>query len=577
MTGSPSRTLRDGIAAALARDFDTAHQLLLRATTENPTDIRAWLWRAVASPVPADAVACLRRVLVFEPAHAEAPHALARLLAGQATALATGGRQAEGAVLAREAVGLAPDCDAVWISLAAVSEEPHERLDALRRARDLDPLSPQTRVLLRDALLHGGIAAASANPDASRLLFREASIVDPSDPRVWQALARMAANAAEALGALRHLFALAPDRPGIRAALKRALATAAESSTAEGAHGEALERWREAVALDQQDPALWLGLATVTQDRDEALRALAAVRIASLDDPRVAALSARWQAEPEPASAAIAFAPPPEPEPVLMTPPPSFVAESPFTAPAAFEPVTLSSPAAAFAPVEAAPAPAAINDLFAAYAPPPQPAVSSFAPTPAAEPVSSFMPAPAAAPPPPASPFMAPPVAAAPPAPSPFAPPPSPFSSPIPVAPPPASARPMGDAAGTKRTVMIVDDSPTVRKILSMTLERAGYGVLSAADGEAALESLQTSVPDLILLDISMPKLDGYEVCKRVKADARTAHVPVVMLSGKDAFFDKVKGRMAGATEYLTKPFATPAVLAAVERMFEPETDAAHG
>jgi twitching motility two-component system response regulator PilG len=81
----------------------------------------------------------------------------------------------------------------------------------------------------------------------------------------------------------------------------------------------------------------------------------------------------------------------------------------------------------------------------------------------------------------------------------------------------------------------------------------------------------------LILLDISMPKLDGYEVCKRVKADARTAHVPVVMLSGKDAFFDKVKGRMAGATEYLTKPFATPAVLAAVGRMFEPETGAVHG
>jgi twitching motility two-component system response regulator PilG len=132
-------------------------------------------------------------------------------------------------------------------------------------------------------------------------------------------------------------------------------------------------------------------------------------------------------------------------------------------------------------------------------------------------------------------------------------------------------------SASGKRTVMVVDDSPTVRKILSMTLERAGYGVLSAADGEAALEALQNSVPDLILLDISMPKLDGYEVCKRVKADARTAHVPVVMLSGKDAFFDKVKGRMAGATEYLTKPFATPAVLAAVGRMFEPETGAAHG
>ena len=68
MIGSASRTLRDGMAAALARDFDAAHQLLQRATTENPTDIRAWLWRALASPTPADAIGCLRRVLVFEPA-----------------------------------------------------------------------------------------------------------------------------------------------------------------------------------------------------------------------------------------------------------------------------------------------------------------------------------------------------------------------------------------------------------------------------------------------------------------------------------------------------------------------------
>jgi twitching motility two-component system response regulator PilG len=125
--------------------------------------------------------------------------------------------------------------------------------------------------------------------------------------------------------------------------------------------------------------------------------------------------------------------------------------------------------------------------------------------------------------------------------------------------------------------VMIVDDSPTVRKILSMTLERAGYGVLSAADGEAALLTLDDALPDLILLDISMPKLDGYEVCKRIKANARTAHVPVVMLSGKDGFFDKVKGRIAGATEYLTKPFATPAVLAVIGRQFEEATGAAHG
>ena len=111
---------------------------------------------------------------------------------------------------------------------------------------------------------------------------------------------------------------------------------------------------------------------------------------------------------------------------------------------------------------------------------------------------------------------------------------------------------------------MVVDDSPTIRKILGLTLERAGYRVVAEANGKSALERLREIVPHVILLDIAMPDLDGYEVCKRIKQDPRTSGVPVIMLSGKGAFFDKVKGHMAGATEYLTKPFETPAVLAVV-------------
>jgi twitching motility two-component system response regulator PilG len=124
---------------------------------------------------------------------------------------------------------------------------------------------------------------------------------------------------------------------------------------------------------------------------------------------------------------------------------------------------------------------------------------------------------------------------------------------------------------------MIVDDSPTIRKILGLTLERAGYKIVPEPDGESALERLTQVIPDVILLDIAMPKVDGYEVCKRIKKDSRIAHVPVVMLSGKDALFDKVKGRMAGATEYLTKPFQTAAVLAAVAQACRPATEAVHG
>ncbi len=124
---------------------------------------------------------------------------------------------------------------------------------------------------------------------------------------------------------------------------------------------------------------------------------------------------------------------------------------------------------------------------------------------------------------------------------------------------------------------MVVDDSPTIRKILGLTLERAGYRVVAEPDGESAVERLTQVLPDVILLDIAMPKLDGYEVCKRIKNDPRTAHVPVVMLSGKDALFDKVKGHMAGATEYLTKPFEPPAVLAAVSNACQPAAGAVDG
>ena len=141
----------------------------------------------------------------------------------------------------------------------------------------------------------------------------------------------------------------------------------------------------------------------------------------------------------------------------------------------------------------------------------------------------------------------------------------------------PAPPRAAVPAAASRKTVLVVDDSATIRKILTLTLEGAGYAVVAEPDGARAVERLAQLVPDLILLDITMPNLDGYEVCKRIKRDARIAHVPVVMLSGKDGFFDKVKGRMVGATEYLTKPFQAPAVLAVIARLCGAEREVAHG
>ncbi len=115
------------------------------------------------------------------------------------------------------------------------------------------------------------------------------------------------------------------------------------------------------------------------------------------------------------------------------------------------------------------------------------------------------------------------------------------------------------------KRILIVDDSPTIRKLISGKLEKSGHEVLVSADGVEAIEMLQDMTPDLILLDITMPRMDGYQVCKMIRGNDKTKDVPVVMISGKDGFFDKVRGRMAGSSGYITKPFGPETLMKAVE------------
>lgn len=115
------------------------------------------------------------------------------------------------------------------------------------------------------------------------------------------------------------------------------------------------------------------------------------------------------------------------------------------------------------------------------------------------------------------------------------------------------------------RKILVVDDSATVRKLISGKLSKSGHEVLCAADGIEALEKINEIMPDLILLDINMPRMDGYQVCKLIRNNEATKDVPVVMISGKDGFFDKVRGRMAGTTGYITKPFGPETLMKTVE------------
>jgi len=117
-----------------------------------------------------------------------------------------------------------------------------------------------------------------------------------------------------------------------------------------------------------------------------------------------------------------------------------------------------------------------------------------------------------------------------------------------------------------RKTVLVVDDSPTVRKLVALTLEKRGYQVVSAFDGVAAIKEIAAHNPSLILMDVNMPRLDGYQLCKLVKKHETTCDIPVLMLTGKDGMFDRLRGRLVGCAGSIAKPFAPEELLAVVEQ-----------
>src|SRR5689334_13503227 len=107
------------------------------------------------------------------------------------------------------------------------------------------------------------------------------------------------------------------------------------------------------------------------------------------------------------------------------------------------------------------------------------------------------------------------------------------------------------------KLVMVIDDSTTVRKIIETCLRREGFTVQGYADGVEAMRALTSSnarIPDLVLLDINLPKMDGYEVARKFKTKPQFHNTIIVMLSRRDGVIDRLKGRLAGAKEYITKP-----------------------
>ncbi len=117
------------------------------------------------------------------------------------------------------------------------------------------------------------------------------------------------------------------------------------------------------------------------------------------------------------------------------------------------------------------------------------------------------------------------------------------------------------------KLVMVIDDSLIVRKIIETSLRREGFASVSYPDGIEALRALaegRQPVPDLVILDVGLPKMDGYEIARRLKTKPQFAHTIIIMLSGRDGVIDRLKGRLSGAKDYITKPFKTQEVISVI-------------
>lgn len=113
--------------------------------------------------------------------------------------------------------------------------------------------------------------------------------------------------------------------------------------------------------------------------------------------------------------------------------------------------------------------------------------------------------------------------------------------------------------------VMVIDDSNTIRRSAEIFLKNSGCTVILAEDGFDALAKIANEQPDVIFVDIMMPRLDGYQTCSLIKRNTRYKSTPVIMLSSKDGLFDRARGRMVGSDQYLTKPFTQETLVDAVQ------------
>ena len=120
-----------------------------------------------------------------------------------------------------------------------------------------------------------------------------------------------------------------------------------------------------------------------------------------------------------------------------------------------------------------------------------------------------------------------------------------------------------------KGKILVIDDEPGVLELVKYNLEEAGFGVDTASDGVEGLKKAQDSLPDLILLDLMLPGIDGLEICRILRANPKTAGIPIIMLTAKASEMDRVVGLELGADDYVTKPFSPRELLLRIKKRLE--------
>ena len=568
-----SELLSEGIAAAQAGDHTLARTLLLQVTDQAPDNEMAWLWLASIVDVPEHRLAFLERALGSNPHNEQAKswmaaaHAqIAQSLLQKGITAARDGHKGQASRFLRQATEQHPQNEAAWLWLSSVADAPEERLNALEKVLALNPTNEQAMAWLLPArsqcarkFMQQAVAEAnSGNKVMARDYFLRATDFEPESETAWLWLASLAEVPEDQLGFLQRVLNINPQHPqalaqsGVaRTQLARNLLQKGIAAASSGHRELAQAIVGEVLEYDQNLEDAWLLRAYVTDTPSEKVeffeRALS-INAAS-DRAQTGLALAKAKLEMREAKLHSWICP-------LCN---ATTAQKPAACPGCHAVVSLENLEAildnneadtekleqivARLQHEAQTNPEEAKHYYMGLA------LLNLQRT--GEGITALQNALARDE---SNEMLRSRLAQ--------------LRARQTVAQAEAAAQRAGEvkAPRAKKTVMVVDDSPTVRKLLTIKLEKHGHRVVTASNGMDALAKINEELPDLILLDVTMPRLDGYQLCKLVKTDAVTKHIPVVMLSGNDGFFDKMRGRMAGSVAYLTKPFEPETLLRTVDQ-----------